>query len=135
MKKIKYAVGSVAQAAAEGADSLLSEARKDVVAARGPERTTPKEVEEMAEAVSKTKGSAESEAPEAKMETMKETTKLINSLDFAQGGNKKMDKQFVMESLSEVVDTPVVESKQSVAEFITDLHRTQMDEESKPLLV
>jgi len=30
--KIKYAVGSVAQAAAEGADSLLSEARKDVVA-------------------------------------------------------------------------------------------------------
>ena len=134
MKKIKYAVGSVAKKASEGADALLSEARKDVVAARGPERTTPKEVEEMAEAVSKTKGSAESEAPEAKMETMKDTTKLINSLDFAQGGNKKMDKQFVMESLSEVADTPVVESKQSIAEFITDLHRTQMDEESKPLL-
>jgi hypothetical protein len=39
-----------------------------------------------------------------------------------------------MESLSEVADTPVVESKQAIAEFITDLHRTQMDEESKPLL-
>ena len=133
MKKIKYAVGSVAQAAAEGADSLLSEARKDVVAARGPERTTPKEVEEMAEAVSKTKGSAESEAPEVKMEIIKDTTKLVNSFKF-QGGNKKMDKQFIMESLNEVADTPVVESKQSIAEFITDLHRTQMDEESKPLL-
>ena len=133
MKKIKYAVGSVAQAAAEGADSLLSEARKDVVAARGPERTTPVEVEEMAEAVSKTKGSAESEAPEVKTENIKDTTKLVNSFKF-QGGNKKMDKQFIMESLSEVADTPIVESKQSIAEFITDLHRTQMDEESKPLL-
>ena len=133
MKKIKYAVGSVAQAAAEGADALLSEARKDVVAARGPERTTPKEVEEMAEAVSKTKGSAESEAPEVKMENIKDTTKLVNSFKF-QGGNKKMDKQFIMESLSEVSDTPIVESKQSIAEFITDLHRTQMDEEAKPLL-
>ena len=131
--KIKYAVGSVAQAAAEGADSLLSEARKDVVAARGPERTTPIEVEEMAEAVSKTKGSAESEAPETKMENIKDTTKLVNSFKF-QGGNKKMDKQFIMESLNEVADTPIVESKQSIAEFITDLHRTQMDEESKPLL-
>lgn len=133
MKKIKYAVGSVAQAAAKGADSLLSEARKDVVAARGPERTTPKEVEEMAEAVSKTKGSAESETPEVKMEIIKDTTKLVNSFKF-QGGNKKMDKQFIMESLNEVADTPVVESKQSIAEFITDLHRTQIDEESKPLL-
>jgi hypothetical protein len=133
MKKIKYAVGSVAQAAAEGADSLLSEARKDVVAARGPERTTPVEVEEMAEAVSKTKGSAEAEAPEVKTENIKDTTKLVNSFEF-QGGNAKMDKQFIMESLSEVADTPIVESKQSIAEFITDLHRTQMDEESKPLL-
>ena len=131
--KLKYAVGSVAQAAAEGADSLLSEARKDVVAARGPERTTPIEVEEMAEAVSKTKGSAEAEAPEVKIENIKDTTKLVNSFKF-QGGNKKMDKQFIMESLSEVADTPIVESKQSIAEFITDLHRTQMDEESKPLL-
>ena len=133
MKKIKYAVGSVAQAAAEGADSLLSEARKDVVAARGPERTTPVEVEEMAEAVSKTKGSAEAEAPEVKTENIKDTTKLVNSFEF-QGGNAKMDKQFIMESLGEVADTPIVESKQSIAEFITDLHRTQMDEESKPLL-
>ena len=131
--KLKYAVGSVAQAAAEGADTLLSEARKDVVAARGPERTTPVEVEEMAEAVSKTKGSAESEAPEVKMKNIKDTTKLVNSFKF-QGGNKKMDKQFIMESLSEVADTPIVESKQSIAEFITDLHRTQMDEEAKPLL-
>jgi hypothetical protein len=133
MKKIKYAVGSVAQAAAEGADSLLSEARKDVVAARGPERTTPVEFEEMAEAVSKTKGSAAMEAPKVVESNMKETTKLVNSFKF-QGGNKKMDKQFIMESLSEVADTPVVESKQSIAEFITDLHRTQMDEEAKPLL-
>ena len=131
--KLKYAVGSVAKAAAEGADTLLSEARKDVVAARGPERTTPIEVEEMAEAVSKTKGSAEAEAPEVKIENIKDTTKLVNSFKF-QGGNKKMDKQFIMESLSEVADTPIVESKQSIAEFITDLHRTQMDEESKPLL-
>ena len=30
MKKIKYAVGSVAKKASEGADALLSEARKDV---------------------------------------------------------------------------------------------------------
>ena len=133
MKKIKYAVGSVAKKAAEGADALLSEARKDVVAARGPERTTPKEVEEMAEAVSKTKASAETEAPKVKMENIKDTTKLVNSFKF-QGGNKKMDKQFIMESLSEVSDTPIVESKQSIAEFITDLHRTQMDEEAKPLL-
>jgi len=131
--KLKYAVGSVAQAAAEGADTLLSEARKDVVAARGPERTTPVEVEEMAEAVSKTKGSAESQGQEVVQENIKDTTKLVNSFKF-QGGNKKMDKQFIMESLSSVSDTPIVETKQSIAEFITDLHRTQMDEESKPLL-
>jgi hypothetical protein len=133
MKKIKYAVGSVAQAAAEGADELLSEARKDVVAARGPERTMPKEVEELGEAIGKVKGSAEAEAPKAIETNMKETAKLVNSFKF-QGGNKKMDKAFIMESLSEVADTPVVESKQAIAEFITDLHRTQMDEESKPLL-
>lgn len=133
MKKIKYAVGSVAQAAAEGADELLSEARKDVVAARGPERTMPKEVEELGEAIGKVKGSAEAEAPKVVETNMKDTTKLVNSFKF-QGGNKKMDKAFIMESLSEVADTPVVESKQSIAEFITDLHRTQMDEESKPLL-
>lgn len=131
--KLKYAVGSVAQAAAEGADSLLSEARKDVVAARGPEPSMPKEVEEMAEAVSKVQGSAESEAPKVAAENLKDTTKLVNSFKF-QGGNKKMDKAYIMESLSAVADSPIVESKQSIAEFITDLHRTQIDEESKPLL-
>ena len=131
--KLKYAVGSVAQAAAEGADSLLSEARKDVVAARGPEPAMPKEVEEMAEAVSKVQGSAESEAPKVVAENLKDTTKLVNSFKF-QGGNKKMDKAYIMESLSAVADSPIVESKQSIAEFITDLHRTQIDEESKPLL-
>lgn len=131
--KLKYAVGSVAQAAAEGADSLLSEARKDVVAARGPEPVMPKEVEEMAEAVSKVQGSAESEAPKVVAENLKDTTKLVNSFKF-QGGNKKMDKAYIMESLSAVADSPIVESKQSIAEFITDLHRTQIDEESKPLL-
>ena len=131
--KIKYAVGSVAQAAAEGADSLLSEARKDVVAARGPEPAVPKEVEEMAEAVSKVQGSAESEAPKVAEENLKDTTKLVNSFKF-QGGNKKMDKAYIMESLSAVADSSIVESKQSIAEFITDLHRTQIDEESKPLL-
>ena len=131
--KLKYAVGSVAQAAAEGADSLLSEARKDVVAQRGPEPAMPKEVEEMAEAVSKVKGSAETQEPVAKENNLKETTKLINSFEF-QGGNKKMDKNFIMESLNEVADSPIVESKKSIAEFITDLHRVQLEEESKPLL-
>mgnify|MGYP003624609793 CR=1 FL=1 len=131
--KIKYAVGSVAQAAAEGADSLLSEARKDVVAARGPEPAMPKEVEEMAEAVSKVQGSAESEAPKVAVENLKDTTKLVNSFKF-QGGNKKMDKAYIMESLSAVADSSIVESKQSIAEFITDLHRVQVEEESKPLL-
>ena len=131
--KLKYAVGSVAQAAVEGADSLLSEARKDVVAARSPEPAMPKEVEEMAEAVSKVQGSAESEAPKVVEENLKDTTKLVNSFKF-QGGNKKMDKAYIMESLSAVADSPIVESKQSIAEFITDLHRTQIDEESKPLL-
>ena len=133
-KRTKKAVGSVAQKAAEGADSLLSEARKDVVAARKPEPAMPKEVMEMAEATSKVKGSAETEAPKVAQENLKDTTKLVNSLSFAAGGNKKMDKAYIMESLSAVVDSPIVESKQSIAEFITDLHRTQLDEESKPLL-
>ena len=131
--KIKYAVGSVAQAAVDGADSLLSEARKDVVAAREPEPAMPKEVEEMAEAVSKVQGSAETEAPKAIQANIKDTTKLVNSFEF-QGGNKKMDKAFIMESLSEVADSSIVESKQSIAEFITDLHRVQIEQESKPLL-
>ena len=131
--KIKYAVGSVAKAAADGADSLLSEARKDVVASRKPEPAMPKEVEEMAEAVSKVQGSAETEAPKVVETNLKDTTKLINSFEF-QGGNKKMDKAFIMESLGEVSDSPIVESKQSIAEFITDLHRVQVEQESKPLL-
>lgn len=131
--KIKYAVGSVAQAAADGADSLLSEARKDVVAAREPEPAMPKEVEEMAEAVSKVQGSAETEAPKVIEANLKDTTKLVNSFEF-QGGNKKMDKAFIMESLNEVADSSIVESKQSIAEFITDLHRVQIEQESKPLL-
>ena len=129
-KRMKKAVGSVAQKAMEGADSLLSEARKDVVAARGPERVTPIEFEEMAEALTDVKEPAKEE----KKEVMKDATKLVNSLSFAQGGNKKMDKQFVMESLQEVANTPIVESKETIAEFIADLHRTQVDEESRPLL-
>jgi SOS response regulatory protein OraA/RecX len=131
--KLKYAVGSVAQAAAEGADSLLSEARKDVVAARSPERTTPVEMEDMAEAVSKVKPETETQEPVVAVENLKDTTKLVNSFDF-QGGNKKMDKQFIMESLSEVADSPIVDSKETIAEFITDLHRVQLEQESKPLL-
>jgi len=131
--KLKYAVGSVAQAAAEGADSLLSEARKDVVAARSPERTTPVEMEEMADAVSKVKPETETQESVVAVENLKDTTKLVNSFDF-QGGNKKMDKQFIMESLSEVADSPIVDSKETIAEFITDLHRVQLEQESKPLL-
>ena len=73
--KIKYAVGSVAQAAVDGADSLLSEARKDVVAAREPEPAMPEEVEEMAEAVSKVQGSAETEAPKVIQANIKDTHK------------------------------------------------------------
>ena len=132
-KRMKKAVGSVAQKAAEGADSLLSEARKDVVAARNPEPAVDKSTEEMAEAVSKVKGSAEETAVENAETVMKDATKLVNSFEFS-GGNKKMDKQFIMESLNEVEDSAIVETKQGVAEFITDLHRTQMDEEGKPLL-
>jgi hypothetical protein len=132
-KRMKKAVGSVAQKAAEGADSLLSEARKDVVAARSPEPAVDKSTEDMAEAVSKVKGSAEEAATENAETVMKDATKLVNSFEFS-GGNKKMDKQFIIESLNEVEDSGIVETKQGVAEFITDLHRTQIDEEGKPLL-
>ena len=132
-KRMKKAVGSVAQKAAEGADSLLAEARQDVVDVKNPEPAVNESTEDMAEAVSKVKGSAE-EMPAADSETvMQDTTKLINSFEFS-GGNKKMDKQFIMESLDSVQDSAIVESKQSIAEFITDLHRTQMDEEGTPLL-
>jgi hypothetical protein len=127
------AVGSVIQKATEGADSLLAEARKDVVASRSPEPAVDESTEDMAEAMSKVKGSAEKTAEENVETVMKDTTKLVNSFDFS-GGNRKMDKQFIMESLSEVQDSSIVETKQGVAEFITDLHRTQMDAEGKPLL-
>ena len=127
------AVGSVIQKATEGADSLLSEARQDVADVKKPEPAVDKSTEDMAEAMSKVKGSAEETAAENVETVMKDTTKLVNSFDFS-GGNKKMDKQFIMESLSEVQDSSIVETKQGVAEFITDLHRTQMDEEGKPLL-
>lgn len=132
--KLKYAVGSVAQAAAEGADTLLSEARKDVVAQRSPEPGTGKDDTALAETLAKVDGPGKTEAsPESGQDNLIATTELLNSFSF-QGGNKKMDKQFIMESLSSVADTPIVENKQSIAEFITDLHRVQVEEESKPLL-
>ena len=132
--KLKYAVGSVAQAAAEGADTLLSEARKDVVAQRSPEPGVGKDDTALAETLAKVEGPGKTEAvPESGQDNLTATTKLVNSFSF-QGGNKKMDKQFIMESLSSVADTPIVENKQSIAEFITDLHRVQVEEESKPLL-
>jgi hypothetical protein len=132
-KRMKKAVGSVAKKAAEGADSLLSEARKDVVAARNPKPAVEKETAEMAEAVSKVTDSAESMAKGESETNMQETVALINSFDFS-GGNKKMDKAYIMESLSAVQDSNITTSKESIAEFITDLHETQMDEENKPLL-
>ncbi len=132
--KVKYAVGSVAQAAAEGADTLLSEARKDVVAQRSPEPGAGKDDTALAETLAKVEGPGKTEAvPESGQDNLIATTELLNSFSF-QGGNKKMDKQFIMESLSSVADTPIVENKQSIAEFITDLHRVQVEEESKPLL-
>jgi len=132
--KLKYAVGSVAQAAAEGADTLLSEARKDVVAQRSPKPGVGKDDTALAETLAKVEGPGKTEAaPEGGQDNLMATTKLVNSFSF-QGGNKKMDKQFIMESLSSVADTPIVENKQSIAEFITDLHRVQVEEESKPLL-
>jgi len=132
--KVKYAVGSVAQAAAEGADTLLSEARKDVVAQRSPEPGAGKDDTALAETLAKVEGPGKTEAvPESAQDNLIATTELLNSFSF-QGGNKKMDKQFIMESLSSVADTPIVENKQSIAEFITDLHRVQVEEESKPLL-
>ena len=127
------AVGSVIQKATEGADELLSAARKDVVKEREPDTGVSEAIAAMADEVSKVKGSAEETTQEGTQELMKDTTKLVNSFDFS-GGNKKMDKAFIMESLGSVEDSGGITSKESVAEFITDLHRTQMDEESKPLL-
>jgi hypothetical protein len=132
-KRMKKAMGSVAKKAAEGADELLSAARKDVVKEREPDTGVSEAIAAMADEVSKVKGSAEETTQEGTQELMKDTTKLVNSFDFS-GGNKKMDKAFIMESLGSVEDSGGITSKESVAEFITDLHRTQMDEESKPLL-
>lgn len=130
---MKKAMGSVAKKATEGADELLSAARKDVVKEREPDTGVSEAIAAMADEVSKVKGSAEETTQEGTQELMKDTTKLVNSFDFS-GGNKKMDKAFIMESLGSVEDSGGITSKESVAEFITDLHRTQMDEESKPLL-
>ena len=127
------AVGSVIQKATEGADELLSAARKDVVKEREPDTGVSEAIAAMADEVSKVKGSAEETTQEGTQELMKDTTKLVNSFDFS-GGNKKMDKAFIMESLGSIEDSGGITTKESVAEFITDLHRTQMDEESKPLL-
>ena len=132
-KRMKKAMGSVAKKAAEGADELLSAARKDVVKEREPDTGVSEAIAAMADEVSKVKGSAEETTQEDTQALMKDTTKLVNSFDFS-GGNKKMDKAFIMESLGSVEDSGGITSKESVAEFITDLHRTQMDEESKPLL-
>ena len=132
-KRMKKAMGSVAKKATEGADELLSAARKDVVKEREPDTGVSEAIAAMADEVSKVKGSAEETTQEGTQELMKDTTKLVNSFDFS-GGNKKMDKAFIMESLGSVEDSGGITSKESVAEFITDLHRTQMDEESKPLL-
>ena len=132
-KRMKKAMGSVAKKAAEGADELLSAARKDVVKEREPDTGVSEAIAAMADEVSKVKGSAEETTQDMTQELMKDTTKLVNSFDFS-GGNKKMDKAFIMESLSSVEDSGGISSKESVAEFITDLHRTQMDEEGKPLL-
>ena len=129
----KKAVGSVIKKATEGADELLSAARKDVVKEREPDTGVSEAIAAMADEVSKVKGSAEETTQDMTQELMKDTTKLVNSFDFS-GGNKKMDKAFIMESLSSVGDSGGITTKESVAEFITDLHRTQMDEESKPLL-
>ena len=132
-KRMKKAMGSVAKKATEGADELLSAARKDVVKEREPDTGVSEAIASMADEVSKVKGSAEETAAGSSDNIMSETTKLVNSFDFS-GGNKKMDKAFIMESLNSVEDSGAMQSKQDVAEFITDLHRTQMDEEKKPLL-
>lgn len=132
-KRMKKAMGSVAKKATEGADELLSAARKDVVKEREPDTGVSEAIAAMADEVSKVKGSAEETTQDNTQALMKDTTKLVNSFDFS-GGNKKMDKAFIMESLSSVEDSGGISTKESVAEFITDLHRTQMDEEGKPLL-
>lgn len=128
-KRMKKAVGSVAQKAAEGADSLLAEARQDVADVKKPEPAVDKSTEDMAEAVAKVKDTA----PKEDSGIMGEVTQLVNSLQFS-GGNKKMDKQFILESIQESPDKNLLKSKEAVGEFIIDLHQTQMEAEKKPLL-
>jgi hypothetical protein len=129
--KLRYAVGSVAQKAAEGADSLLSEARKDVVASRSPEPAVDEATTDMAEAVSKVDAPVE-EPTGASQENLQEASQLIESFSFA--GDSKLNKQFVMENLSQIVDSPEAETKEGIVDFITSLHRTHIEEEKRPLL-
>ncbi len=129
--KLKYAVGSVAQKAAEGADSLLAEARKDVVAARSPEPAVDEATTEMAEAVSKVDAPAE-EAPVEAQKNLQEASQLVDSFSFA--GDSKLNKQFVMENLSQIIESPEATTKEGIADFITSLHRTHVQEEKRPLL-
>lgn len=129
--KLKYAVGSVAQKAAEGSESLLAEARKDVVAARSPEPAVDEATTEMAEAVSKVDASDSLDMEKAEV-NLEAASELVESFSFA--GDSKLNKQFVMENLSQVAESPVASTKQGIVEFITSLHRTQVAEEKKPLL-
>ncbi len=129
--KLKYAVGSVAQAAAKGADSLLSEARKDVVAARSPEPAVDEATTEMAEAVSKVDAADSIDMEDAQV-NLESASELVDSFTFA--GDSKLNKQFVMENLSQIAESPEATTKQGIASFITSLHRTQVAEEKRPLL-
>jgi hypothetical protein len=129
--KLKYAVGSVAQKAAEGSESLLAEARKDVVAARSPEPAVDEATSDMAEAVSKVDASESVEAGESE-ENLEQASELVESFSFA--GNAKLNKQFVMENLSQVADSPVSSTKEGIVDFITSLHRKHVAEEKQPLL-
>jgi hypothetical protein len=129
--KLKYAVGSVAQKAAEGADSLLSEARKDVVAARSPEPAVDEATTDMAEAVSKVEAADSIDMEDAEI-NLQEVSELVDSFSFA--GDSKLNKQFVMENLSQIAESPEASTKEGIANFITSLHRQHVAEEKKPLL-
>ena len=129
--KLKYAVGSVAQAAVEGADSLLSEARKDVVAARSPEPAVDEATTDMAEAVSKVDVADSIDMEDAEI-NLQEVSELVDSFSFA--GDSKLNKQFVMENLSQIAESPEASTKEGIANFITSLHRQHVAEEKRPLL-
>ena len=129
--KLKYAVGSVAQKAAEGSESLLAEARKDVVAARSPEPAVDEATSDMAEAVSKVDAASSLDMQDAEI-NLQEVTELVDSFSFA--GDSKLNKQFVMENLSQISDSPEASTKEGIVDFITSLHRQHVAEEKKPLL-